>query len=183
MQKLRSSIALQLGKGKFHPQLVCNYDQVWSLLYTPRKKNLVIRKAMDPLAKSRSLRAIRHCLERALHLPFTEPMGQEIEGPQEPRIVGGAAASSTVDQWRVPRTLTTLSWRDGRVGRGFLTIKDEYLTESQRQEANQAGFQNMGRIVPPKSGCSYGYGPLNPFYIYIYIYYVEPSITHHIRLY
>lgn len=137
---LRNWIHLQLGHGVFHPQLVCNFDQVWCTLYSPKTTTLQVQ---DKVAqKSRSMRALRHCLERALQLDHTESFEEPNIGNLKPKIQGGSAASACVDQWRTPRTLTTLSWRDGRVGRGFITCREDSLSAEQRKQANEElGFQ------------------------------------------
>ena len=102
---LRNWIHLQLGHGVFHPRLVCNFDQVWCTLYAPKTTTLQVQ---DKVAqKSRSMRALRHCLERALQLDHTESFEEPNIGTLKPKIQGGSAASACVDQWRTPRTLTT----------------------------------------------------------------------------
>ena len=61
-----------LQSAEFHPQPCCNFDQVWSLLYSPKKSTLQVKEGpVDQLAKSRSMRAIRHILERNLNIPYT----------------------------------------------------------------------------------------------------------------
>ena len=148
-EHLRNWIKLQLGRGVFHPLLVCNFDQVWCTLYSPKSTTLQVQDHVKQ--KSRSLRALRHCLERALQFDHTESFDDPPVGTLKPKIQGGSAASACVDQWRTPRTLTTLSWRCGRVGRGFITCREDSLTAEQRNQANEElGFQidSFSRLFP-----------------------------------
>lgn len=140
MIRTREWINIKLQSSEFHPQLCCNFDQVWSLLYAPKKSTLQMKKGpVDELAKSRSMRAIRHVLERSLDIPYTESLVKDDNPcPHKPTITGGASATGSVEMWRVPRTVTTLSWRDGVVGRGFITCRDDSLTSAQRDLVNQA---------------------------------------------
>lgn len=136
MQKVRSWLQAQIHSGRCHGQLLCNFDQVWTLMFRPAKSLLNQRDSVDELSSSCSLKRLRHCLERCLDLPFTD----EVEVQREvhrPRIQGGPGASGSVEQWRAPHTLTTVSWADGTMTRGFVTIKREYLSESQRELINK----------------------------------------------
>ena len=93
---------------------------------------------MDTMAKSMSLRRTRHCLERALNLPITERMDDEVQHSiHKSEVSGGPGANVSVDQWRMPRTLCTLTWRDGTMGRGYITCREDSITESQRKQANE----------------------------------------------
>ena len=54
-----------------------------------------------------------------------------------PKIQGGLTASVPIESFRQPHTLTTLSWCTGDLGRGFVTCKDEYMSEKTRGELNK----------------------------------------------
>ena len=124
---------------QYHELMIGNFDQVWSVLFRPKRTTLVKREAQhDQLSRSIALRKLRHCLERSLDMPLTEAFGDKESHVKPPRIQGGNAACVAVDQWRVPRTLCTLSWINGDMGRGFVTVRDDTLTEEQRLQANQA---------------------------------------------
>ena len=55
-----------------------------------------------------------------------------------PEVQGKNAGAAPIESYRLPRTLTTVSWSDGSVSRGFVTRRGDTLTESQRDKANQA---------------------------------------------
>ena len=178
MNQTRNWINLQLQAAEYHPQLCCNFDQVWSLMYAPKKRTLQLRESgtVDDLSRSRSMRAIRHILERALDVPYTESMVKDDNPcPPKPKVQGGASATGSVEMWRVPRTLTTLSWRDGTLGRGFITCRDDTLTSAQRDLANQARgifrwvfFKYISRAMFFDI-CIYIYMHTYIGYIYIYL--------------
>jgi hypothetical protein len=42
-----------------------------------------------------------------------------------------------VSNWRVLRSTTTLSYRDGNVGRGFTTVADDAMSDPQLKDANK----------------------------------------------
>ncbi|CAE6942344.1 unnamed protein product, partial [Symbiodinium sp. KB8] len=60
-------------------------------------------------------------------------------------------SAGCVNNWRVPRTTTTLSWRNGEVGRLFVTIiASDKVTEQQLQEAKALrGFAVVERAQGP----------------------------------
>eukprot|EP00435_Cladocopium_sp_Y103_P047719 s1634_g14.t1 len=127
---------------RYNGQLVANFDQIWSLCYSPATRTLVQKpKAPDDLARKMSLRRVRHCIERVLGKEYTENMddSREVVVPegQGGRIQGGTAAYSPVDGYRIPRTLTSLSWADGTLGRGYVCCRADCITEQQRSEANK----------------------------------------------
>lgn len=138
MVKIRSWVAMQVAVGEIHPKMVANFDQMWSLLYRPASSSLTKRDKVDPIAKQTSLRRIRHLVERNLGLAITEPMEKDPSEIHSVRVAGGPTASCPVEGWRTPRTLTTLSWCDGTLSRGFVTCREDSITEDQRHQANKA---------------------------------------------
>ena len=124
LEAVRSQIRALIESKHVHPQLVMNFDQVWSLRFRPRKKSYMKDSKMagvqkDPLTRSMYMRKIRHSLQQYLDLPFSEPNPREpprILAPKPPTVLGGKAACGMIDEWRVPRTVTTLSFADGYCG-------------------------------------------------------------------
>ena len=53
------------------------------------------------------------------------------------KVSGAAAANVPFEGFRQPRTLTTLSWSDGRLGRGFVTISSDQCSEKLREKMNK----------------------------------------------
>ena len=141
MRHLRDWVAFEVAKKRFHNRLIANFDQVWSLNFRPRSSTL---NPKDPVAKQKTLRQVRHRLELSLGLPLTESLVEdesaERKGPRE-LAKGGAVAHSPVEGFRVPHTLTTLSWRDGALGRGWVTFHEEHLSDRQRHTLNEEKWQ------------------------------------------
>lgn len=105
MEKVRSWIGMETSVS-IHPLMVGNFDQVWSVLFKPKRTNLVKKTARhDEYSKSLAHRKLRHCLERCLGLPLSEAFGEQQELPvRQAQVQGGHAANVAVEQWRVPRT-------------------------------------------------------------------------------
>ena len=86
------------------------------------------------------MRIIRHNLERVLCLPITEhdptALVEKIS-MKAPQVSGGAAASCMVESWRLPRSVTTLSFVDGYMGRGYITVRVGSLPEHKRSKLNR----------------------------------------------
>lgn len=138
MVRVRTWIGCKVAQGEFHERMIANFDQVWSLLFRPAARNLMPKANVDPDAKQRSFRHIRHCLERTLGLPYTESFDKDKPEPvKESTITGSAAANVAIEGWRIPRTLCTLSWADGSVGRGFITVREGCMSQADRTKANQ----------------------------------------------
>ena len=144
LEAVRSHIKKLCEDGLIEPRLVCNFDQVWSMRFRPHKRSLQKppdqkHMARDPLARSMLLRRVRHNLERSLDLPLTkaDPQVKQVKSQMaKPMVTEGSAASAMVQDWRLPRTVTTLSFMDGWMGRSFITVRDGQLPESTRRRLN-----------------------------------------------
>ena len=139
MEKVRTWVNYQIASGAVNGQLLANFDQVWSLLYRPASRTLRQSSSVPGQhSKEPSLRKIRHCIQRVMDLPLTESFEPKpSDGIRQ--VQGGPAGHSPVESYRIPRTLTTLSWADGAMGRGFVTCKSDHMSEKDRNQANQAG--------------------------------------------
>ena len=96
---------------------------------------------------------MRHSIERALDLPLSEPdpsLGQHQSELKVPHVQGLEAASATVDAWRQPRTLTSLSFIDGYMGRGYVTFKEGGISQSLRDHVNRKYGQFI-HVAPPQA--------------------------------
>ncbi|CAK9052848.1 Malate dehydrogenase 2 [Durusdinium trenchii] len=88
-----------------------------------------------------AMRKIRHNIERCLDMTLTEedPAGdshpESKQGLHE--IAGESAAVAPVDEWRVPRTVTTISFADGHVSRAYVTLRSGSMPESTRRRLNK----------------------------------------------
>ena len=140
LEAIRTYIKSLSHGHSVHPRLICNFDQVWSLQFRPKRSCLQKDSALagqrdDALKKSHYLRKIRHNLEVAMNLPVTELNPSEkqlVQAPKPPQVSGGKAATAMVSEWRVPRTVTTLSFVDGYVGRSFVTLREGSLPDETR---------------------------------------------------
>lgn len=144
LEAVRTYIRAMIEEKKVNARLCANFDQVWSTRYRPKKKVLIKEasargQVKDPLCKSMCMRKIRHSLERTLDLAFTEPDPSEPKPPllKDPKVTGGVAASACVEEWRAPRTVCTLSYMDGHVGRSFLTLRVGSMPEDTRRKLNE----------------------------------------------
>eukprot|EP00435_Cladocopium_sp_Y103_P020693 s954_g5.t1 len=145
LEAVRSHIRSLMDSKTVHPQLVMNFDQVWSLRFRPRKTSLQKDSKMagltkDPLGKSWYMRKVRHSLQLSLDLPLSEPNPNEpsrVLAPKPPRVLGGKAACGMIDEWRVPRTVTTLSFADGYCGRLHVTLREGTMPEEKRNALNE----------------------------------------------
>ncbi|CAK9049402.1 Malate dehydrogenase 2 [Durusdinium trenchii] len=142
-------VQMMIHQKKYHFQLIGNFDQIWSMCFLPAKQTLQMSlREPDELSKRISLRRIRHCVERVLGKEPTENLdgrGEVIAKVHPPRLQGGTVAQCPVEQYRVPRTLTSLSWADGSLGRGFVSCRKDSLTEGQRKQANEEGELRLRR--------------------------------------
>ena len=140
IEAIRTHIKSLTDAHAVHERLICNFDQVWCLQFRPKrsciqKDSQLAGSTDDALKKSHCLRKIRHNLELVLNLPVSEPNPSErqiVQAPSKPRIAGGKAATAMVSEWRVPRTVTTLSFIDGHMGRSFVTLREGNLPEETR---------------------------------------------------
>lgn len=126
MAAVREWVGTAVEANQVHPRLIAHFDQVWTTLYEPADHCLwkppELEGCHDPRtkrpspSKAQMLNSIR------------EALGMEIskESKSDKKHVKPAAlcAQSTlvpVDYQRHPRTTTTLSFCDGKMGRAFVT--------------------------------------------------------------
>lgn len=149
LQHVYNWVRYQTQAGTYHERLVGNFDQVWAVLFRPGQSTLQRKNAeVEELSRSLAWRKIRHVIERCLDKPFTEELpGQTAHKDAfHTDVTGGRAACTVVEGWRIPRTLCTLSWTDGSLGRGFVTCRDDTITEAQRATMNQAGQRSATHL-------------------------------------
>ncbi len=148
MQAFRQHVSMLVSEHKADPRLLCNFDQVWSMNFRPRPRTLQkVEGRGDPMFSKRpSLKKVQHCFERCLERPFSNALVKDCDDAPvlpPPGLTGGRAANVAVESYRLPHTLTSLSWSDGHVGRGFITCNEEHITENQRQALNQDLFPGV----------------------------------------
>lgn len=168
MERVRNWISYQLHAERFRPKLVANFDQVWNLAYRPKKSILQKQDGPeDPVQRSSRLKKLRHIFERCLNLQYTDSLGPApITDARSHRPTGGVAGYSSTDGYRLPHTLCTLTWRDGSLGRGFVTARSSDMTEEQRLQINQAWLNQPSST--PSAGQHHGWS-LPSFHFWKYV--------------
>lgn len=156
LEAVRTYIQSQVHSLHVHPRLVGNFDQVWSTTYRPQKKTWqkdISKRGMakDQWSRSNAMRSIRHSIERSLDLTLTEddPHAPKMRTDvRKPQVMGGPAASAVVDEWRVPRSATTLSFADGHVGRLFVSFREGTISQDVRERLNKELGKYMWIDIP-----------------------------------
>ena len=128
MEGVRRFVQQVTESNIIHPRLVANFDQVWSVHYEPPSRTY--HKPEDQLGKmpspcpKRSFRKIIGGLENYLGVALADREHQPEKGKDVCQTVrlNAAGGMNPVDCARNPRTCTTLSWRDGELGRSWITI-------------------------------------------------------------
>ena len=111
MERVRQWVQYQVESKRVSPLLCCNFDQVWSMNWRPRRRVLQHKggpDGVDPLMRQKSLRKVRHAFERLMGASATEQMNKK-SAIKEASVTGGVAANVPVESFRLPHTLTTLS--------------------------------------------------------------------------
>ncbi len=141
LEHLRSYIRNEAQCRNVHPRLIINFDQVWTTRYRPAKTSLQKTSAagsqLDGAALDSRLKRLRHQVERVLDLEFSDeyPCSKSSTMPL-PEVQGGPAAVAMIDDWRSPRTLTTCSFIDGHIARGYVTCRKGSISNNVREWAN-----------------------------------------------
>ena len=130
--KFRRLINDACKKHYVNPRLVMNFDQVWQLLYTPeshivwknpkKKKN----EKDDAIRKGTSKDSFRKALLQEF-APEKFQAEMDKEAVKDKWVLRFAekdqyASHQVPENWRCPRTLTIVSWRDGKLDEAFITI-------------------------------------------------------------
>lgn len=125
----------------------------------------MVHLRQDPIMRSRLLRQIRHNVERSLDMEITEvdPRAQLKEEPSQPQVQGQAAASAMVQGWREPRTLTTLSFIDGFVARGYVTCKVNTIPRATIAKINREMERYLHIAEPQPKSHVWAEGSLIPY--------------------
>lgn len=137
--RLREYIQLQVTSGGVEPRLICNFDQTWCLNFIPRRGTLQVSQGSGDF-KSIHTRRLRHRIQRAMGIDFDESMAEPEEVPiRQPDVKGGKVAHNPVEGYRIPHSLTTLSWVDGTMSRGYVTIRSDHMSDKIRLQLNEVG--------------------------------------------
>ena len=107
-----------------HRRMIANFDQVWTCLYEHGKK-VLYKSAVSTQSKPRTkydktLALIRSMMQNDGEMPALEV--KEYEYRPKPPQLNAQAKMTPVENWRLPRTTTTLTWSDGTMGTAFVSI-------------------------------------------------------------
>ena len=127
MAMVRDFVSTCTERDQVDPRLIANFDQVWSVHYEPPRR--VVHKhesnrgvLHDPDARKRSLQKVMHQIREALGVNSAADRSARKEVCQ-PVQLNASGNLNPVDYARKARTCTTLSWRDGDMGRAWITIQ------------------------------------------------------------
>lgn len=136
MEAVRSFIGMSSEREGIEPRLVANFDQVWSMHYEgPRsvmyKHSSKRSQLFDTASSKPSLQRMTASIRRASNLHSAEDQQVVPKEVCKPVTLNAAGNLNVVDYARNARTLTTLSWADGDLGRGFITIQPGAMFNAQ----------------------------------------------------
>ena len=146
MEDYRNYINTSSGSLGVHERLIAYWDQIWCLAYTP--ENNVMWK--DPSkqgvkqpafsGKSRTKEALRMAILRILDpKQYQQCVNEKADKEGWMLKLASIDAYSGIAppaEWRHPRTLTTLTWRDGHLDATFVTIPKGTISATELQELN-----------------------------------------------
>lgn len=108
MERVRQFVSTQIRDGNIHPQMVCNFDQVWCVSFRSRPRSLQLSSASrDPHASRASLRRLRHSMELCLGLPITEEFPDEADGGLPRALLLCIYNVETVNLWSLTSEIVT----------------------------------------------------------------------------
>ena len=128
MEAVRKYIHMITERNEVEPRLVANFDQVWSVHYEPPKSVLHKNECKfgqlvnSPLQKKRSVAKIVAQLEAYMGVSSKATMSSQNTKVCELVTLDAPGRMNPVDYNRNARTVTTLSWRDGELGRSWITL-------------------------------------------------------------
>ena len=141
-----------IDSGKVHPQLIFNWDQVWTVLFEPIKRLLW----KDPSSAGKFVDELKWFFRRKLsrseyqktaglpsQMPYASPNADLDTWDVTQAKLDGYSGTSAIENWRFPRTTTTLSWIHGHLGRSFTTIPEKAMSDEKLEQANQKFSENL----------------------------------------
>ena len=133
---MKEYVAEVIRCGQAHPLLIANFDQVWTTIYEPASRVVWKDPARrgstqdDRLGNGRFYRRQQLSMQLRIDLGL-EQAAVKAASSERRKVDDGYSQVGCVGNWRVPRTTTTLSWRNGDLGRLFTTIADDKITDAQ----------------------------------------------------
>ena len=140
-----------LRDGHAHPLLVGNFDQVWTCMYEPAARAIWKDPKRQGQLRCADRKPGRFYQRAQLAKQLRVDLGLEsaaLAGPLGDRHKeeDGYSQIGCIANWRIPRTTTTLSWRNGDLGRLFITVADAKISDAQLEEAQSLrGYAHVER--------------------------------------
>ena len=121
MEQVRHWTEMAIRAMGVHHRLVCNFDQVWTVYFSHARKILGKMGHAQKLEKP-SVEKASGSIKSALNLDEERPDGPREIAVGAPAVLNPQGKLVPVDNARLARTTTTLSWADGALGRAFITV-------------------------------------------------------------
>ena len=146
METYRNYINTASGNQGVHERLIAYWDQIWCLAFTPdtdvmwKKPSKSKEQAAAFDGKSVTKEALRMAILRNLD-PEKYQQCVDAKAQQKGWMLNLAAIDAYSGiappaEWRHPRTLTTLTWRDGYLDATFVTIPRGAMSATELEELN-----------------------------------------------
>lgn len=168
MESVRDYVSIACETERIDPRLLGNFDQVWSVHYeAPRrvmhKHESQAGQIVDSDYRKRSLQKIRASISESLGMAGCGQQAQVVPKDDCKKMQLDAAGNlNPVDYARQARTLTTLSWADGDLGRAWVTIQPGSVQNPQLL-MDLLGFAAFAVCVFIIRVCVYIYISQSPF--------------------
>ena len=146
MEDYRHYINTASASQGVHERLIAYWDQIWCLAFTPEPnvmwKDPSKSKKQTPAfdGRSRTKEALRMAILRTLHPEKYQQCVDEKAGKEGWMLnlasIDAYSGIAPPAEWRHPRTLTTLTWRDGYLDATFVTIPRGTISPTELEELN-----------------------------------------------
>ena len=146
MEDYRNYINTASGSQGVHERLIAYWDQIWCLAFTPETRVMwkdpskSKEQALAFGGKSKTKEALRMAILRTLHPEKYQQCVDEKAGKEGWMLnlasIDAYSGIAPPAEWRHPRTLTTLTWRDGYLDATFVTIPRGTISPTELEELN-----------------------------------------------
>lgn len=143
MQEIREWISMATSSQKVDARLMCHFDQVWSVHFEPARRVLwksaeAGNEMVDPNHKKPSQKAMLEKIREALSNSVKDTTVEKKKNYEvKQAALGPQSTLVPVDNSRIAKTVTTLSWADGSMGRAYVTAPSTTISDSVAEEMNQ----------------------------------------------
>ena len=146
MEDYRNYINTASGSQGVHERLIAYWDQIWCLAFTP-ETNVMWKDPCKSNAQAAAFdgsSATKEALRMAI-LRNLDPEKYHYCVEEKAKQEGWMLKLASIDaysgiappaEWRHPRTLTTLTWRDGYLDATFVTIPRGAISAKELEELN-----------------------------------------------